>query len=99
LGLDPEVLFKLDFFEQLDYVDAALRQKIRDENFATQLAYTAVMWNRIEPKDIPPLKDVLQLEDTEPTAKAEEQSTEEMKDVLRTLAARSKRNKTVTRRR
>jgi hypothetical protein len=92
------VLFRLDFHEQLVYVKEAVKAKVRDENFRTQLAYSAVVWNRVEPKDIPSLKDVLQQEEVAPE-EVKPQSPQEMMDVLKTLAARSKRNKTVTRRR
>lgn len=98
LGLDPAVLFRLDYHEQVEYIVESAKQKKREERARKELAYMSVIWNRIEPKDIPPLDQVLGLEDDEKGTSAKEQTPEEMESILKTLAVRSKNNKTVSRR-
>lgn len=68
----------------------------REDRQQKQLAYMAVMWNRIEPKDIPPLNEVLG-DEIDEVHQEKEQTQEEMIDVLKSFVARSKNNKPISR--
>lgn len=50
------------------------------------LAYCQVVWNRVEPKDVPTLKELL-----EDGNEKNEQTVMEQQDILKSFAARSKR--------
>jgi hypothetical protein len=89
----------------MNYVLEAQKQRRRDEKNRIALEYMAVMWNRIEPKDLPTLKSLIGDEDedededeTPIKVPKKEQSSAEMADILKTLSMRSKRNKHTSRR-
>lgn len=58
----------------------------------TMLLYSAVMWNRVEPKDIPTIQDVMEMygDLDEDTLSKKVQPVSEQTDILKTFAARSK---------
>jgi hypothetical protein len=79
----------MDYADCNYYVSEGLKFKKREKRELTTLLYNAVLWNRVEPKYIPDLSDVLG--DEEPTEKTV-QTIEEQEDILRSMAGRGKRN-------
>lgn len=88
LKIDPEILFKLDYVEALNYIKEAYRKEKEEYNLKTRMAHSIAYWQRCEPKDFPKLEDLL-IKDDEEVKKV--QTDDEMEDILKDFAGRNKK--------
>lgn len=79
----------MEFNDAQTYIAEAVKTKKSEDKEKLILTYSAVMWNRVEPKDIPSLSTLLESYDDEPVV-PQTQSVREQEDALRTIAARFK---------
>lgn len=77
------------YSEAQTYITAVLEQRQKEVREKYTLAYCAVVWNRVEPKDVPSLADIIGVDSN--GADKTPQTVDEQADILKTFAARSKR--------
>jgi hypothetical protein len=92
MGIDPQILLKLNYNEARLYIVEAGKQQRMVEKEKTILAYLQVLWNRADPKDIPSIEDIIGQDEDEPREK-KVQTPQEQDEVIRTIAARAKRGR------